>query len=381
LSAKDPLVARATLASRISHTTQRMAPVNSAIALGTTAGSTALTMAADWHGRSEPLLPLFAVLGWFVAIAAALFVLGRHAAGGDAGWGESVRQGLRIVKDNKRYAALLLVMAAMGAYSAYVKVRQDDSGVLRKLVEALERVEGTVADTNEGVKVLVEKAKRPETRLADMGYDTSNESALTALSRGDVVALQLRQEMKLAPIDLSASPLNPLPQLLAAKSGDVAGALKAAALSPEDLDRPSTYFATPQDPIPEIEKLATSHGIAVVRDKNDMTEMGKSYLQGQPLVTGAQVPPLVLAVWKGRADAVQVMLSQKASPDTVARVDVQVHTVTGPPLKGGYVPSRYHSVTLEFNALAEARRLGKADIEGLLQSAGATAKARIVAKH
>lgn len=387
-------------------------PLNASVLLSGTVVGTVATLATDVFGAALPAaVPLACAVGWMCAIALSLTLLGRGAevsveAPATTRYFACLCHGVRSAWEHWRYALVLALMAAMAAYSVYARIRRDDGGVLRAVLQTqgLIREEGTATRaavdalggqvaasraTSERTLSAVERAasdvaalrrdsehKGPKERLAALGYKFGAEDAVDALSRGDAEALALMRAAGMTPIPTTHMSVSGLERLVLNAGADVGATLKAAALYGDALDQPfrPMSLGTGELVVPEVEGLLAAHGIEVGGFAT-MTRPGQTFVLATgghgPLLGQVSVPALVVAVWKGRVDAAKALVAQGASPRAKGVVGLTVYRAelrkpdepVGP--GNGLRPISRH-VDIEVTPLGETRRLGQVDLERVL---------------
>ena len=243
---------------------RELGPLNATVLLSGTVVGTMATIASDAFGASLPAaVPLACAVGWVLALVLSLTLLGRGAVvpanGSLAGkYLACFRQGFTSARHHWRYALVLAIMAGMAAYAVYARVRRDDGGVLRAVLNMQQEVHreaettrasvdalgGKVDATRDASEKTLSAAQRaasdvaalrqraenttPKERLAALGYKLGAEGAVDALSRGDAEALTLMRAAGMTPIPTSYMSMSGLEPLVLNVAADVGATLKAA---------------------------------------------------------------------------------------------------------------------------------------------------------
>lgn len=391
-------------------------PLNASVLLSGSVVGTVATLATDVFGTALPAaVPLACAAGWLLAIVLSLTLLGHGAevsveASAASKYFACLRYGLRSARAHWRYALVLALMAAMAAYAVYARVRRDEGGVLRAVLqtqglirqeseatrasvetlggkvdaarEASERTLSAAQRTANDVAALrkASEDKTPRERLAALGYKLGPESAVDALSRGDAQVLTLMRAAGVKPIPTSYMSVSGIERLVLDPSADVGATLKAADLHGADLDTPLRPMSLRSGElvIPDIEQLLATQGIET-GGFDRMKTPGQTFVLSVaghgPLLSDVMVTPLLIAVWRGRLDAVKALVAQGASPRAKGMLSLTAYRAEprkpGEPIDAGNgLNSVGRQEAIEVTPLGETQRLHRGDLEKVLAAAG-----------
>ncbi|WP_418319030.1 hypothetical protein [Piscinibacter sakaiensis] len=375
-------------AAHVSTFAQReLAPLNAATLLATGLSTAVLTVATDLMGpRLNVWLTAVFAAAFVLSVVIALMLMGREGApsaqsSGVARWVGCLRRGLRRSMQNWRYALLLATMVGLAVYSAYVKAREADGGLLREFVFRLDRLQATANDTRSGIDSLTRRQDAPVARLRDLGFDNTDEGAWKALSEGNVDALGLMRSLGRTyfPTD-SGGGGNALEALLMKPGAEIAGALREAGIGAAELDKPRSIERALMGSFQVPTKgLYESLGFMVGPTRPEIVPAGRVHIvhdvQSRWM---APTPAILLAVWAGKDDAVRALLERGANPNLAAVATVMGSTTETKRLgdKAFHFP-RFEQFEMHVYPLSEARRLGLEKIEEMLRNGGANGESSI----
>lgn len=326
--------------------------INNLALLSCTCVSVGLTLVSDlWPGSASTAAGWVAVLGWVLSVLLALFLAGRSQ--GEASVLRSLRKGLSMTRSHASFAALVLLLSAGAAFSAWSRTKAEPGGVLASIVPALAQIQ---EDTSV-IRAAVTREVTPAEQLSRLGFSMSTPDICRALSEGQTQAWHLMQQAGLpaAPVSTSVG------------GGQHATCIEEALLS-----------QTPRHGHWEemLSKLPNSHREL---DRLYLSQMLNGQQQG-PLdivalarAAGTRPPDyivytsaslLMYAVWGGNLDAVRGLLAAGANPSAGAKIEM---------MTAGTPQPRALTVT----AMAEAQRLEHAGIVAALRARGASSSVQL----
>lgn len=369
---------------------KEVAPVNQAVLLTATVAGALATAAVDVgsFSRSVPWLATACIGGWVLAMLLTMVLIGRgQPLPGPTGSGTLWRyfkDGWYRCITRKRYTLLLALMAGLAAYAVFAKLKQPEGGVLANVFSALKDIQTSSKETAADVKVIRSKLETPEMQASQGGYPPTPFGAGEAVAKGDLKGLKLVQAAGVKTVALNQGANSPIARLIELKDSNVAELLDAAGLAGPELDlRFPVRQVNGKSSVPEFAQLLSARGIRVVPDEDPFRDVEVMYSKSTNAAWSeqrAEVSPLVHAVWLNRPDAVKALLERKAQPNSSAVFKLHLmerHRNTNPDKQAAraypYVLGSREAV-LEVSALSEAKRLGRGDIEALLNAANARAE-------
>lgn len=326
--------------------------INNLALLSCTCVSLGLTLVGDlWPGTASRAAGWVAVLGWMLSVLLALFLAGRSQ--GEATVSKSIRRGLSMTRYHASFAALVVLLSAGAALSAWSRTKAEPGGVLASIVPALTQIQQDTSIIRAAVTREVTQAEQ----LSRLGFSMSTPDICRALSEGQTQAWQLMQQA-----GLPASPV----------STSVGGGQHATCIEDALLSQTSRHGHWEE----MLSKLPNTHREL---DRLYLSQMLNGQQQG-PLDVAALAraagtrPPeyivytsaslLMYAVWGGNLDAVKGLLAAGADPSAGAKIEMMMAGAAQP-----------HALTV--TALAEAHRLKHADIVAALRARGASSSVQL----
>lgn len=367
---------------------KEVAPVNQAALLSATVVGAVATVAVDLGTpRSLPWLATFCVIGWVLAMGLTMILIGRgqprDGLPGDGTLARYVADGWYRCITRKRYALVLALMAGLAAYAVFVKLREPEGGVLGSMFSTLKRVEASSKEAGSDLKAIRAGMETPQILASRGGYPPTAGGAAEAVANADLNGLRLVLAAGATKVAVNQGSNNPIGRLIEVKDANVAAVLDAAGLKGPELDLPFPLrFVNGKSPIPDFGQLLASQGIRVVPETDPFKEVEVMYVRSATATwseQSGQAPPLMLAVWLNKPDAVKALLARDAQANSAAFFKLRLveRRRNANPNKEAARAYPYvlgtRDAVLQISALSEAKRLGLRDIEGLLAASGATA--------
>lgn len=346
-----------------------LAAINALVLLACTLTSAALALYSDLMARAAPLATgWLAIAAWLATLTIALYFAGNVAFKEERGsvieangtkaslQPNPQKRGFWVVlargaasATQRPVLALVVVVIATGAvFSAWSKAKSDSGGVLASLAQ-------TVLAVREDTAVIRQEVTRPippPEQLARLGFTTTTQDVCKAIIAGRVDVIKLMQAVGLPNKAVGTS---------------VGGGYYATCLEDELLGGPqpgkdlSEMLAALPNVNGELDRLYLSQNLSSDNtgpvNIQSIARAGKLPLNSRDKLMTPEAPLLMYAVWGGNAQAVSGLLKAGANANKSAHVE----------LLGS--PMRFHAIRI--SPLAEAERLGHAEIIAILKANGA----------
>ena len=320
--------------------------------------SAALSLYADVAGATAPFTGYVALAGWLASIGLALYLAGRSSAGAESMtvFG-AVAQGLRMAWARPGFAAIVVLLSLGATFTVLSRAKAEHGGLLASIgldvkraataAESASATAGAIQEDTRAIRDAIVRPASPIEWLARQGYALTQQDVCRAIVEGNVQAARLFKEAGV-PVAKTSVALGGgqhafclEPAFLGQRRG-IGAALGVLPIDPGDLRR--LYM---------VQAFGVGHEGAL-QPLVLLSEVGVN-MAGRTRLSSVRATPLLLAVWGGDVEVVDVLLAQGAEPNAGGRYDFGVGT---------------QMLTVSVSPLAEAQRLGRTDIAQRLKAAG-----------